>query len=334
MLESMWGSFEGKFNKFVSGEDMPTEEPAVRKSTEIMGTPYDAAKDGPPARSASAFDFRNAARSSIGPESLRRAATPTANMASEAYGNRRSSSPGVRGIQQTGPFAHAFTPLSHYGESQVQEQPQQEELAQTGAVTGEQQRQEVQDTYGYGQQQGMYGGYGYGAQPSNATTSPFGYTSGAQQAANATTSPFGHGGVAQQQQPESYYGRESYNNSPAPYGEQQQDQQNGYGGYDPNAGGGWYGADQQQQQQQQQPEMHQPEQTSSYEPPTPAASSYEPSNQEDDDLGFGNAALTKSQPPSTVTTQDNQAQSTAPEPISQENPTDKPHEADEKKTGE
>ncbi|KAI7851450.1 Sec23-binding domain of Sec16-domain-containing protein [Circinella umbellata] len=331
MLESMWGSFEGKFNKFVSGEDMPDEEPPVRKSTEIMGTPYDAAKDGPPARSASAFDFRNAARSSIGPESLRRAATPTANMPSEAYGNRRSSSPGVRGLQQTGPFAHAFTPLSHYGESQMQEQPQQEELSQTGAVMDEQQQQQqdAQDNHGYGQQ-GGYGGYGYGAQPSNATTSPFGYTGGAQQATNATTSPFGHGGSAEQQ-PQSYYGQGSYNNSPTPYGEQQpqQDQQNGYGGYDPNAGSGWYGGDQQQQQQ---PATYQPEQTSSYEPPV--ASSYEPGNQGDNDLGFGNSSLTKSKSPSIDITQEDQTQSTAPEPISQENPTDKPHEADEKKTDE
>jgi hypothetical protein len=35
-LTSLWGSLEGSFTKFVSGEELPAEEPPARKSTEIM----------------------------------------------------------------------------------------------------------------------------------------------------------------------------------------------------------------------------------------------------------------------------------------------------------
>lgn len=57
-LDSLWGSIEGRFNKFVSGEDTQLqEEPTGRKSTEIMASPFDG-KIEPPARSVSAIDFR------------------------------------------------------------------------------------------------------------------------------------------------------------------------------------------------------------------------------------------------------------------------------------
>lgn len=120
-----------------------------------MANPYDAlAADGPPVRSASAFDFRNSGRTSVGPESMRRAATPTANMASEAYNARRSSSPGTRA---SGAFVHAFTPLSqHSGETSTKNNAESPSGDQGSA-------------YGAG-----YGAYGYGAQPANATFSPFG----------------------------------------------------------------------------------------------------------------------------------------------------------------
>lgn len=57
-LDSLWGSIEGRFNKFVSGDDTQTqEEPTGRKSTEIMASPFDGTIE-PPARSVSAIDFR------------------------------------------------------------------------------------------------------------------------------------------------------------------------------------------------------------------------------------------------------------------------------------
>ncbi|CAO3654192.1 unnamed protein product [Cunninghamella echinulata] len=57
-LDSLWGSIEGRFNKFVSGDDTQAqEEPTGRKSTEIMASPFDGTIE-PPARSVSAIDFR------------------------------------------------------------------------------------------------------------------------------------------------------------------------------------------------------------------------------------------------------------------------------------
>lgn len=35
-LSSLWGSLEGSLTKFVSGEEVPVQEAAPRKSTEIM----------------------------------------------------------------------------------------------------------------------------------------------------------------------------------------------------------------------------------------------------------------------------------------------------------
>lgn len=144
----------------MSGEDIPTEEPPARKSTEIMARPYDAVMDGPPARSASAFDFRNG-RTSVGHEGIRRAATPTATMPSEGY-SRRSSSPGAR----AGPFGHGFTPISQYPpSSDIQQQQQQHPEQQVP-----QQEDNAMQQPGYG----GYGAYGYGAPPTNAAMSPFG----------------------------------------------------------------------------------------------------------------------------------------------------------------
>lgn len=56
-LDSFWGSIEGKFNKFVSGDDTQMEESSGRKSTEIKATTFETNIE-PPARSASAVDFR------------------------------------------------------------------------------------------------------------------------------------------------------------------------------------------------------------------------------------------------------------------------------------
>ena len=121
-----------------------------------MARPYDAVMDGPPARSASAFDFRNG-RTSVGHEGIRRAATPTATMPSEGY-SRRSSSPGAR----VGPFGHGFTPISQYPPSDIQQQQPEQQVPQQEDTSMQQP--------GYG----GYGAYGYGAPPVNAAMSPFG----------------------------------------------------------------------------------------------------------------------------------------------------------------
>lgn len=192
-LDSLWGSLEGKFNKFVSGEDVPVEEPPVRKSTEIMANPYDAAVDGPPVRSSSAFDFRNSGRASVGPESMRRAATPTANMASEAYGVRRTSSPGAQGL---GNFAaHGFTPMSqYYGEQLEQKQREPEN--------------EPREVYGYG----------YGSQPAHATVSPFGHSTLAtrQYGRETSTTSEGYGAPAPATASTSDWYTETYGQQTAP----------------------------------------------------------------------------------------------------------------------
>jgi hypothetical protein len=87
-LDSIWGSLEGKFNKFVSGEDLPSEEPEARKSTEIIASSLP--EPSLPARSASAVDMRyNGGRHSA--DWSRRAATPQ----SGRYGPNRSVSPGT-----------------------------------------------------------------------------------------------------------------------------------------------------------------------------------------------------------------------------------------------
>lgn len=40
-LTSLWGSLEGSFTKFVSGDEIVAQEPApARKSTEIMSRPF------------------------------------------------------------------------------------------------------------------------------------------------------------------------------------------------------------------------------------------------------------------------------------------------------
>lgn len=40
-LTSLWGSLEGSFTKFVSGDEVITQEPTPpRKSTEIMSRPF------------------------------------------------------------------------------------------------------------------------------------------------------------------------------------------------------------------------------------------------------------------------------------------------------
>lgn len=40
-LTSLWGTLEGSFTKFVSGDEIVAQEPAPpRKSTEIMSRPY------------------------------------------------------------------------------------------------------------------------------------------------------------------------------------------------------------------------------------------------------------------------------------------------------
>lgn len=213
-LDSLWGSLEGKFNKFVSGEDIPAEEAPVRKSTEIMANPYDATVDGPPARSASAFDFRNANR--VGVESLRRAATPTASMVSEAY-LRRSSSPGAHAA--TGPFGRGFTPL---GETQAESQQQQ---------------QQQQHPARYGSPSAVPDMYSYGAQPTNATMSPFGHAQQQQPSSyygadESTYQPYQYEQPAQDASASSYYGQDTYQ----PHDAQEQQQQpsaygnNEYGG--------------------------------------------------------------------------------------------------------
>lgn len=87
-LDSIWGSLEGKFNKFVSGEDLPNNEPEARKSTEIVG--FTVPETTLPARSASAVDMRYNGGASA--DWSRRAATPQ----SGKYGtpSMRPTSPG------------------------------------------------------------------------------------------------------------------------------------------------------------------------------------------------------------------------------------------------
>ncbi|ORY95527.1 Sec23-binding domain of Sec16-domain-containing protein [Syncephalastrum racemosum] len=204
-LDSLWGSLEGKFNKFVSGEDIPAEEAPVRKSTEIMANPYDAAVDGPPARSASAFDFRNANR--VGVESLRRAATPTASMVSEAY-MRRASSPGAHAA--AGQFGRGFTPLGDSSEPQQQQQQAP-----------------------YGSPSAVPDMYSYGAQPANATMSPFGHPQQQQQpssyygADESSYQPYQYDQPVQDHATSSYYGNDPY--QPQDTQEQQPEQAPAYG---------------------------------------------------------------------------------------------------------
>lgn len=86
-MDSIWGSLEGKFNKFVSGEDLPVVEPESRKSTEIVGSSVP--ETSLPARSASAVDMRY--NNGASADWSRRATTPQ----SGKYGiGMRSISPG------------------------------------------------------------------------------------------------------------------------------------------------------------------------------------------------------------------------------------------------
>lgn len=87
-LDSIWGSLEGKFNKFVSGEDLPSNEPEARKSTEIVGSTMP--ETTLPARSASAVDMRYHGGASA--DWSRRAATPQSGK--YGAGGLRSTSPG------------------------------------------------------------------------------------------------------------------------------------------------------------------------------------------------------------------------------------------------
>lgn len=101
-LDSIWGSLEGKFNKFVSGEDLPSNEPEARKSTEIVGSTVP--ETTLPARSASAVDMRYNGGASA--DWSRRAATPQ----SGKYGtpSMRPTSPahqfGLGGLQGFSPL--------------------------------------------------------------------------------------------------------------------------------------------------------------------------------------------------------------------------------------
>ncbi|KAF7726142.1 vesicle coat component [Apophysomyces ossiformis] len=83
-LDSLWGSLEGKFNKFVSGDDTIVEEPQSRQSMEIM------------ARSVSS------AVESV-EENRRRAGTPLTN---DTYGVR-SASPYAPSHMTTSSYEHA-----------------------------------------------------------------------------------------------------------------------------------------------------------------------------------------------------------------------------------
>ncbi|KAI9320119.1 Sec23-binding domain of Sec16-domain-containing protein [Dichotomocladium elegans] len=252
-LDSLWGSLEGKFNKFVSGEDIPTEEPPPRKSTEIMANPYDIAKEGPPARSASAFDFR-IGRSSVGPESLRRAATPTASMASEGYGNRRSSSPGSR-IAST--FTHAFTPLSDtMGETASRGAAAP--VTATGEAIAKSNQMPARKYDGDG-----YAGYGYGSRPANATMSPFGQ----RETVSSSYSPAqGYDSQLNEQQ-QSTYSDSWYGGQQTQYGSTGTQQYEAPSGYEPVSGAAQY----------------EPVSTTA----TAAAHNYV---DDDDDLGLGNSS--------------------------------------------
>jgi Sec23-binding domain of Sec16 len=144
-LDSIWGSLEGKFNKFVSGEDLPVIEPESRKSTEIVGSSV--SETSLPARSASAVDMRY--NNGASADWSRRATTPQ----SGKYGiGMRPISPGnqfgMGGLQ-------GFSPLKT-------EEVVEEENASSLQVDS------------YGGTPNHESAYSYGQQPSKGVFSPFG----------------------------------------------------------------------------------------------------------------------------------------------------------------
>jgi hypothetical protein len=144
-LDSIWGSLEGKFNKFVSGEDLPSNEPESRKSTEIVGSTLP--ETTLPARSASAVDMRY--HGSASADWARRATTPQSGKHGTGM---RPMSPahqfGIGGIQ-------GFSPLK--ADNEVVE----EETASFQADS-------------YGGTPNAESAYSYGQPPSKGVFSPFG----------------------------------------------------------------------------------------------------------------------------------------------------------------
>lgn len=142
-LDSIWGSLEGKFNKFVSGEDLPVIEPESRKSTEIVGSSMP--ESSLPARSASAVDMRY--NNGASADWSRRATTPQ----SGKYGMRPISPGnqfGMGGLQ-------GFSPLKT-------EDAVEEENASSLQVDSYRSTPNNESAYSYGQQppKGVFSPFG------------------------------------------------------------------------------------------------------------------------------------------------------------------------------
>ncbi|RUS28922.1 Sec23-binding domain of Sec16-domain-containing protein [Jimgerdemannia flammicorona] len=199
-LDSIWGSLEGKFSKFVSGEDTANAGNESRPSTEIVASPY---TGNPPTRSLSASDFRGN-RSSTGSDAARRAATPSAAMMGDM--GSRSSSPGF-GFGAFG-FGQTFTsiPDANAGASAVgvmstvQEREGEVVSSYNSSTSWGGYSANSYDINGHGQSNAEqlagngYGSYGYGG----GGYEPGGGTASAVPAAAATAgrrgmfSPFGN----------------------------------------------------------------------------------------------------------------------------------------------
>ncbi|CAB4447046.1 unnamed protein product [Rhizophagus irregularis] len=180
-LDSLWGSLEGKFNKFVAGDviDENVRKSSSSSTSETIGpfshfSSITHPTSEVPSRSVSASDFRPIPNPTV---DIRRATTPSAVVQKHLNGNqRRSSTPGVGLVN--GGYNDNFSPTTSDGQNTISSVPERESLetSPTDDKNGyyghfKRQDQQYSGSYGYSsykhfdnnQQSVTDNGYAYGA---------------------------------------------------------------------------------------------------------------------------------------------------------------------------
>jgi hypothetical protein len=130
-LDSLWGSLEGKFNKFVAGDvvDENVRKSSSLDTSETIGpfshfSSITHPTSEVPSRSVSASDFRSIPNPTV---DTRRATTPNAVIQKHLNANqRRSSTPGVGLVN--GGYNDNFSPTTSDGQNTMSSVPERESL--------------------------------------------------------------------------------------------------------------------------------------------------------------------------------------------------------------
>ncbi|CAG8519661.1 14043_t:CDS:1, partial [Acaulospora colombiana] len=190
-LDSLWGSLEGKFNKFVAGDNVDESGEKPSDSQEAVGPySYFGASTNPtsnvPSRSASAVDFRSASNSTASNVTLQKPVNGR---------QRRSSTPGVKNAHadahaMNGYLSGTLSPAAFDGQTSVSPVPEGQssiDNANNYGYSGQGQNMNSfsnpsifqpsetgnSNTYQYGSNL-----YSQQAQPDYNTISPTGYDTG------------------------------------------------------------------------------------------------------------------------------------------------------------